>query len=124
MTTVALADPSGSLFAHSSNAEGDLIDSLRNECGFILQAVDWIARKLGYDLVGAIMDPIAGDFSAVDGMRMDWQSTPTPSTPSAATTTRWQRSCRTCGPETPPTPRGAASSRWGKRTVCKPRPHT
>ena len=71
MTTVARADPSGSLFAHSSNAEGDLIDSLRNECGFILQAVDWIARKLGYDLVGAIMDPIAGDFSAVDGMRMD-----------------------------------------------------
>ena len=41
---------------------------------FILQAVDWVARKIGYDLIGAIMDPIAGDFSAVDGMRMDWQS--------------------------------------------------
>lgn len=72
--TVTLADPSGALFAHGSDAEGDLIDSLRSECGFILQAVDWIARKLGYDLIGAIMDPIAGDFSAVDGMRMDWQS--------------------------------------------------
>ncbi len=74
MSTVSITDPSGSLFAHSSHAEGDLIDSLRSECGFILQAVDWVARKIGYDLIGAIMDPIAGDFSAVDGMRMDWQS--------------------------------------------------
>jgi uncharacterized protein YukE len=74
MRTVTLADPSGALVAHASNAEGDLIDSLRSECGFILQAVDWVARKIGYDLIGAIMDPIAGDFSAVDGMRMDWQS--------------------------------------------------
>lgn len=72
--TVAVADPSGMLFAHSSQAEGDLIDSLRSECGFILQAVDWVARQIGYDLIGAIMDPIAGDFSAVDGMRMDWQA--------------------------------------------------
>lgn len=72
--TVAITDPTSLLYAHSSNAEGQLVDSLRSECGFILQAVDWVARKLGYDLIGAIMDPIAGDFSAVDGMRMDWQS--------------------------------------------------
>lgn len=72
--SVTLADPSGALFPHSSSAEADLIDSLRCECGFILQAVDWVARQLGYDLIGTIMDPIAGDFSAVDGMRMDWQS--------------------------------------------------
>ena len=72
--TVTLADPSGALVAHSSNAEGDLIDSLRSECGFILQAVDWVARQVGYDLIETIMGPLAGDFSAVDGMRMDWQS--------------------------------------------------
>lgn len=72
--TVAVADPTGQLVPHSSNAEGDLIDSLRSECGFILQAVDWVARKLGYDLIEMIFDPIAGDFSAVDGMRMDWMS--------------------------------------------------
>ena len=72
--TVAIADPRGMLQPHSSGAEGDLIDSLRSECGFILQAVDWVARQVGYDLIGAIMDPIAGDFSAVDGMRMDWQA--------------------------------------------------
>ncbi|GCD89732.1 WXG100 family type VII secretion target [Nocardioides sp. LS1] len=70
--SVAFADPSGLLVPHTSNAESDMIDSIRSECGFILQTVDWIARKLGYDLIGAIMDPIAGDFSSVDAMRMDW----------------------------------------------------
>lgn len=74
MTALAISDPTGLLVPHTSSAEGDLIDSLRSECGFILQAVDWLARKLGYDLIGAIFDPIAGDFSAIDGMRMDWQS--------------------------------------------------
>lgn len=74
MTGLALTDPTGLLTPHTSSAEGDLIDSLRSECGFILQAVDWLARKLGYDLIGAIFDPIAGDFSAIDGMRQDWQS--------------------------------------------------
>lgn len=72
--TVAFADPSGQIYAHSSNAEADMVDSIRSECGFILQAIDWAARKLGYDLIGAIMDPIAGDFSAVDGMRQDWHA--------------------------------------------------
>lgn len=72
--TVTLSDPSGVLVASSSNAEGDLIDSLRSECGFILQAVDWVARQVGYDLIETIMRPLAGDFSAVDGMRMDWQA--------------------------------------------------
>lgn len=72
MTAVAWSDPSPLLVAHTSRAEGDLIDQLRGECGFILQTVDWVARKLGYDLIGAIFDPIAGDFGAVDGMRQDW----------------------------------------------------
>lgn len=74
MTTLTISDPTCTLAPHASSAEGDLINSLRSECGFILQAVDWLARKLGYDLIGAIFDPIAGDFSAVDGMRLDWQS--------------------------------------------------
>lgn len=71
--SVAFADPTGLLTPHTSDAEADMIDSIRSECGFLLQGIDWIARKLGYDLIGAIMDPIAGDFSAVDAMRQDWQ---------------------------------------------------
>ncbi|MGZ4748141.1 MAG: hypothetical protein ACXVYY_13760 [Oryzihumus sp.] len=72
MTTVALTNPDSLLVAHTSNAEGSLIDDLRGECGVILQTIDWIARKLGFDLIGAIFDPIAGDFSTVDAMRQDW----------------------------------------------------
>ena len=72
MTTVTLTNPDSFLVAHTSDAEGSLIDDLRGECGVILQGIDWIARKLGFDLIGAIFDPIAGDFSTVDAMRRDW----------------------------------------------------
>ena len=71
--TVAWTDPGNLLTCVSSSAEGDMIDELRSESGVILQAIDWVARKLGYDLIGAIFDPIAGDFSSVDRMRQTWQ---------------------------------------------------
>jgi hypothetical protein len=72
--SIELADPRGSHVPHSPTAEGVLIDALRSDCGILLQSVDWLARELGYDLIGSIMDPIAGDFSAVDAMRLDWQA--------------------------------------------------
>ena len=72
-TAVAWTDPGNLLTCVSSGAEGEMIDNLRSECGIILQTIDWVARKLGYDLIGAIFDPIAGDFSAVDRMRQTWQ---------------------------------------------------
>jgi hypothetical protein len=71
--TVTLSDPGSLLVCHPSLAEASLIESLRGECGVILQTIDWITRQLGFDLIGAIFDPIAGDFSAVDGMRQSWQ---------------------------------------------------
>lgn len=71
--SVAWTDPGTLLTCVSSGAEGDMIDSLRSECGVILQTIDWVARKLGYDLIGAIFDPLAGDFSSVDRMRQTWQ---------------------------------------------------
>lgn len=73
VATVAWTDPGNLLTCVSSGAEGDMIDSLRSECGVILQTIDWVARKLGYDLIGAIFDPLAGDFSSVDRMRQTWQ---------------------------------------------------
>lgn len=71
--TVDWSDPGNLLTCVASGAEGDMIDSLRSECGVILQTIDWVARKLGYDLIGAIFDPLAGDFSSVDRMRQTWQ---------------------------------------------------
>lgn len=35
--SVAFADPSGQLYAHTSDAESDMVDAIRSECGFILQ---------------------------------------------------------------------------------------
>lgn len=71
--TLSWSDPSNLLTCVSSGAEGEMIDQLRSECGVILQTIDWVARKLGYDLIGAIFDPLAGDFSSVDRMRQTWQ---------------------------------------------------
>lgn len=72
MTVVTLTNPDTLLVAHSSDAEGSLIDDLRGECGVILQGIDWVTRQLGFDLIGAIFDPLAGDFGTVDAMRQDW----------------------------------------------------
>lgn len=52
--------------------EGAVIDDLRSECGFIIGAIDWVTNQLGYDLIGAIFDPLLGDFDAISGMRNDW----------------------------------------------------
>ena len=71
--SVAFADPIRTVVRPLLGRRGRTWSTrIRSECGFILQGIDWAARKLGYDLIGAIMDPIAGDFSAVDGMRQDW----------------------------------------------------
>lgn len=71
--TLQWTDPGNLLSCVSSGAEGAMIDELRSECGVILQTIDWVARKLGYDLIGAIFDPLAGDFSSVDRMRQTWE---------------------------------------------------
>jgi hypothetical protein len=68
--TVSLVDPSWS--PSTAGSEGDLIDEMRDNCGFIIQGIDWLLRKVGFDLIGAILDPIAGDFNAVDAMASNW----------------------------------------------------
>jgi len=74
MTTlsVALTDPSGTFTPSTSGTDGPLIDELRDNCGFVIQGVDWVCRKLGFDLIGAIFNPIAGDYDAVDAMASNW----------------------------------------------------
>lgn len=67
---IGLTDPSWA--PNTSGSEGDLIDEMRDNCGFIIQGIDWLLRKVGFDLIGAILDPIAGDFNAVDAMASNW----------------------------------------------------
>ncbi len=67
---VSLVDPQWT--PSTAGSEGDLIDEMRDNCGFVIQGIDWVLRKIGFDLIGAILNPIAGDFNAVDAMASNW----------------------------------------------------
>lgn len=54
------------------DAYGAMIDGVRDDCGLVVGAIDWVLRKVGFDLIGAIMDPIAGDFNGVSDIRSGW----------------------------------------------------
>ncbi|QIK67018.1 hypothetical protein G7072_12290 [Nocardioides sp. HDW12B] len=73
--TITLTHRSPELYAaEMTGAEGALIDSLRDDCGYVIQGIDWVTRKVGFDLIGSIFDPIAGDFGTVDAMSASWAS--------------------------------------------------
>lgn len=69
---VSLVDPSSTFTPNTAGGDGPLIDQLRDNCGFVIQGIDWVCRKLGFDLIAAIFDPIAGDYDAVDAMAANW----------------------------------------------------
>ncbi|ROR91227.1 hypothetical protein [Nocardioides aurantiacus] len=74
--TITLTHRSPDLYAaEMSGAEGELIESLRDKCGIVIGAIDWVARKVGFDLIGSIFDPIAGGFGTVDSMAASWATT-------------------------------------------------
>ena len=70
--TLDLVDPASVLVPSTSGTDGPLIDQLRDQCGFVIQGIDWVCRQFGFDLVGAIFDPLAGDYDAVDAMASNW----------------------------------------------------
>ncbi|HEU5038700.1 MAG TPA: hypothetical protein VFT70_16965 [Nocardioides sp.] len=69
--TVSLGDPG--FTPAGAGGEGSLIDDLRDDCGFIVQGIDWVLRQIGIDLIALIFDPLAGDFDAVDAMAANWK---------------------------------------------------
>lgn len=70
--SVSLVDPASTFTPNTAGGDGPLIDQLRDNCGFVIQGVDWVCRQLGFDLIAAIFDPIAGDYDAVDAMAANW----------------------------------------------------
>lgn len=72
--TLQLVNPTGALVPAASSAAGDMIDNVRDECGLLIRGIDWVCRQLGFDLVGAIFNPIAGNFSGADEVRMNLAS--------------------------------------------------
>lgn len=74
MTTLTLVNAGSALMPSTSTAAGAMIDGVREDCGFLIRTIDWICRKIGFDLIGAIFNPIAGDFNGVDQVRMNLAS--------------------------------------------------
>lgn len=77
MTTITLESPTDLLVdAPDSDAYGEMIESAKTNCGWILQAIDWAVEKvLHKSLIEIIMSPIAGDFNGVAALKTNWQST-------------------------------------------------
>lgn len=73
--SIDLLDPRSSLIATSSGG-GHYIDSLRDDCGYVIQGIDWIVRKITpYDLIALIFEPISGDFDGVQALSANWRAT-------------------------------------------------
>lgn len=52
---------------------GDYIESLKDDCGFIVPKIDWAVEKLtGWSLLESLLLKIAGDFNAVASMQLGW----------------------------------------------------
>lgn len=68
-------DPTGCLAANPDGGMGDIVDQLRDECGWIVQTIDWICRKaMGFDLIMEIIEPISGDFRTLSSMKLGWEN--------------------------------------------------
>ncbi|HXH78830.1 hypothetical protein [Nocardioides sp.] len=74
--TIDLLDPASSLAATSPGG-GNYIDALRDDCGYVIQGVDWVARQINpsWDLVALIFEPISGDFDGVQALAANWRAT-------------------------------------------------
>lgn len=52
---------------------GDYIDGLKDDCGLIIGGIFSIVETLtGYDLLEALLTPIAGDFNTISSMQQGW----------------------------------------------------
>lgn len=73
---IDLLDPSSSLVA-TSRGGGSYIEQLRDDCGYVIQGIDWVVRQIrsDWDLIALIFEPIAGDFDGVRSVAANWRAT-------------------------------------------------
>lgn len=74
MSAIAEAiDPRSALQAPPPAATGDYIASLRDNAGFLLGSVDWVAEKLfGVSLIEQFVKPFTGDWAALEVASGGW----------------------------------------------------
>lgn len=73
---IDLLDPRGALVPTTGSGTS-YIDQLRDDCGYVIQGIDWVVRKINssWDLIALIFDPIAGDFDGVRSVSANWRAT-------------------------------------------------
>lgn len=80
MTDLALGldDAASSLVATTSTGS-HYIDQLRDDCGYVIQGIDWVVRRIrsDWDLLALIFEPLAGDFDGVRAVAANWRATGT-----------------------------------------------
>jgi hypothetical protein len=123
--SVDLLDPRSSLVP-TTGSGGSYIDQLRDDCGYVIQGIDWVVRQINssWDLIALIFDPIAGDFDGVRSVSANGARPATRSVTSAPTTPRCRRRFPTSGRGGRPTRRPAGCSRWGRHSTSSARPAT
>jgi hypothetical protein len=53
---------------------GEVIEEAKKNCGYLIRGIDWVVNKVtGWSLLEAILEPLAGDFNALDSMSQAWQ---------------------------------------------------
>ncbi len=72
---VTLRDPSGVLVSSPAGADGDLVEQIKANCGFVVRGINWVLEKIGINLLDALFDKLAGDFSTVSVIAEDWRRT-------------------------------------------------
>lgn len=72
---VTLRDPSGILVSVPAGPDGDLVEQIKDNCGFVVRGINWVLEKIGINLLDALFDKLAGDFSTVSVMAEDWRRT-------------------------------------------------
>ncbi|HXH78333.1 hypothetical protein [Nocardioides sp.] len=72
---VALRDLESTLVSGASGIEGDLVEQIKDNCGYVVRGINWVLEQVHIHLLDAIFDKLAGDFSTVSVMAEDWRRT-------------------------------------------------
>lgn len=72
---LSLQDPRGVLVSGGSGIDGDLVEQIKGNCGFVVRGIDWVLEQVGINLLDTLFDKLAGDFTTVSVIAEDWRRT-------------------------------------------------
>lgn len=72
---VQLRDVDSVLVSGASGTEGDLVEQIKGNCGYVVRGINWVLEQVNIHLLDALFDKLGGDFSTVSVMAEDWRRT-------------------------------------------------